>query len=93
MSFIITQKNEILSYKLYQIKDLYPDRYKTQLKETKEDLKKRYTLFCSSLGKVIWLSILPKLICKLTRFQSKSQQDFCRYRLVNFKIYMKRQMN
>ena len=54
MPFIIIKKMKFLSYKLYQTKELYPDRYKAQLKETK-DLKKRYTLFCSSLGKVLWL--------------------------------------
>jgi hypothetical protein len=72
----VNQKRKYLKHNRKHL-DMYPENYKILMKEIKEDVTKwRNILFCSELKNSLKMSILPKLICWLTQFQSKSKQGF-----------------
>ena len=71
---IATRKIKYLRIKLTkEVKDLYPQNYRTLKKEIKEDTNKWKHILCSWIGRIniIKISILPKAISRFNEIPLK----------------------
>ena len=60
-----------------EVKDLYPENYKTLMRETEEDTNKWKYILCSWIGtiNIVKMAIPPKAIYRFTAILIKYQQD------------------